>query len=71
MARFQEQSNIRQVNTETGFAQASNSLLNRLNQFSSAAESIAKQSTGRSGVEEAQQVSLQKEGGNTQAPKKK
>ena len=71
MARFEETVNIRQVNTDTGFAQASNSLLNRLNTFGQQATGIARKKAAEKGVEEARQVELRKKDGVTQAPEKR
>lgn len=71
MARFEEQQNIRQVNTDLGFEQASNSLLNRLNSFSKDAQAFATSKSIEKGIEQASSVSLEKEGGITQAPKKR
>lgn len=69
--RFEETVNIRQVDTSTGFAAGSNSLLNRLNQFSNKATGLARKSAVEKGVEEAQQVELRKKDGLTQAPEKR
>ena len=69
--RFEETVNIRQVSTDTGFAAASNSLLNRLNQFGSQATGVARQAAVEKGIEEARQVELRKKDGLTQAPEKR
>lgn len=66
--RFEETVNIRQVDPSTGFGAASNSLLNRLNQFGQQATSIARKKAVEKGIEEAQQVELRKKDGLTQAP---
>lgn len=66
--RFEETVNIRQVDTSTGFAAASNSLLSRLNQFSTQATGLARKAAVQKGIDEAQQVDLRKKDGLTQAP---
>lgn len=71
MARFTETSNIQKVDTSTGFAAASNSLLNRLNQFSSQAETVARGKAAERGVDEARQVELRKKDGLTQMPEER
>ncbi len=71
MARFDETVNIRPVNTDTGFAQASNSLLNRLESFSQTAQTVAARKAIQKGQEEANATAIQKKDGVTVAPKKK
>lgn len=69
--RFEETIDIRKVSTDTGFSQASNSLLNRLEQFSQQATSVAATKSAESGAAEAAQVELEKEDGIAKAPKKR
>ena len=69
--RFTDQVSIQSQNLSTGFVQGSNSLINRLQSFKQSTERLVDVVETKRGQEEAQQVQLQKEGGITQAPKKK
>lgn len=69
--RFEETVTIQPQNLSTGFVQGQNTLLNRLQTFKQSTEQLIGAVETRRGAAEAQQVTLEKEGGITKAPKKR